>query len=402
MMKTYTTTEFAKKAHVSVRTVRYYDSIGLLKPSYYDDSGRRGYTNNDFLELQKILSLKFLGFSLKEIEQLTHDMPSKEISSYFDLQIKLVQKKINNLKQVEKGLIDASKIIEAQGTLKWEDVIHLIYLIDMEEQLMEQYQNAENLAIRIKLHTQFSVNKQGWFPWLFCQIGVCQDEKILEIGCGNGELWKNLDLDKNKVDCQNIVLSDISVGMVRDAMDNLKEYSFKYSVFDCNEIPYGEKMFHKLIANHMLFYVKNIAGVLKEAARVLKEEGIFYCTTYGKNHMREISELVKEFDNRIVLSEIELYKIFGIENGFDILKSYFEEVELKMYEDELLVGDAEILADYIFSCHGNQNEILHGRKKEFKEFLWRKMKSHKFKITKEAGVFICKRPRKNSDFSQTS
>ncbi len=57
MMKTYTTTEFAKKAHVSVRTVRYYDSIGLLKPSYYDDSGRRGYTNNDFLDLQKILSL---------------------------------------------------------------------------------------------------------------------------------------------------------------------------------------------------------------------------------------------------------------------------------------------------------------------------------------------------------
>lgn len=401
-MKTYTTTEFAKKAHVSVRTVRYYDSIGLLKPSYYDDNGKRGYTNNDFLELQKILSLKFLGFSLKEIEQLTHDIPSKEISSYFDLQIKLVQKKINNLKQVEKGLIDASKIIEAQGTLKWEDVIHLIYLIDMEEQLMEQYQNAENLAIRIKLHTQFSVNKQGWFPWLFCQIEVRQDEKVLEIGCGNGELWKNLDLSKNKVDCQNIILSDASVGMVRDAMDNLKEYSFKYSVFDCNEIPYGEKMFHKLIANHMLFYVKNIAGVLKEAARVLKEEGIFYCTTYGKNHMREISELVKEFDNRIVLSEIELYKIFGIENGFDILKSHFEEVELKMYEDELLVDDAEILADYIFSCHGNQNEILHGRKIEFKEFLWRKMKNHKFKITKEAGVFICKYPRKDSDFSQTS
>ena len=367
-MKTYTTTEFAKKAHVSVRTVRYYDSIGLLKPSYYDDSGRRGYTNNDFLELQKILSLKFLGFSLKEIEQLTHDMPSKEISSYFDLQIKLVQKKINNLKQVEKGLIDASKIIEAQGTLKWEDVIHLIYLIDMEEQLMEQYQNAENLAIRIKLHTQFSVNKQGWFPWLFCQIDVCQDEKVMEIGCGNGELWKNLDLSKNKVDCQNIILSDASVGMVRDAMDNLKEYSFKYSVFDCNEIPYGEKMFHKLIANHMLFYVKNIAGVLKEAARVLKEEGTFYCTTYGKNHMREISELVKEFDNRIVLSEIELYKIFGIENGFDILRNYFEEVELKMYEDELLVDDAEILQIIFFHVMETRIRYCMGEKKNLKSF----------------------------------
>lgn len=38
-------------------------------------------------------------------------------------------------------------------------------------------------------------------------------------------------------------------------------------------------------------------------------------------------------------------------------------------------------------------------KKEFKEFLWRKMKNHKFKITKEAGVFICKRPRLGSNYN---
>ena len=40
-MGTYSTTEFAKKANVSVRTIRYYDNIGLLKPSNYDDGGGR-------------------------------------------------------------------------------------------------------------------------------------------------------------------------------------------------------------------------------------------------------------------------------------------------------------------------------------------------------------------------
>ena len=191
-MGTYSTTEFAKKANVSVRTIRYYDNIGLLKPSNYDEGGGRCYSEKDFFQLQKILSLKFFGFSLKEIEELICDRASEEIKDLFNMQVKLVQKKIDNLKQVEKGLIDAKHIIESQGELRWENVINLLYLMDMEEQLLQQYQNSENIAIRIKLHTQFSANKLGWFPWLFHQIEIKEGSKILEIGCGNGELWKSI------------------------------------------------------------------------------------------------------------------------------------------------------------------------------------------------------------------
>lgn len=393
-METYTTTEFAKKAHVSVRTIRYYDNIGLLKPSCRDSNGGRCYTNDDFFGLQKILSLKFFGFSLKEIEQLTRDMASKEAAEIFNLQIKLIRKKIDDLRQVERGLVNAGKIIESRGSLKWEDVVNLIYLIDMEEQLVDQYRNSENIAVRINLHSRFSVNEQGWFAWLLAQADIKKGEKVLEIGCGNGEMWKKARLES--LECHEIVLSDISAGMIRDAMVNLKEYPFQYSVFDCHDIPFKDGSFDKLIANHMLFYAKNIAGVLKEVSRVLKDDGKFYCSAYGKNHMKEISELARMFDDRIVLSEIDLYKIFGIENGSEILSEYFEEVSLEMYEDGLLVDDAEVLGDYIFSCHGNQNEILLGRKEEFKKFLSGKMKAGKFRITKEAGVFVCKRPRRGN------
>lgn len=391
-MEMYSTTEFANKAHISTRTVRYYSNIGLLKPTYNAVDNHYYYTEDDFFKLQKILSLKYLGFSLKEIEQLIKDNTADEIRELFMLQIKLIRRKIENLKLVEKGLINANRIIESNNSLRWTDIINLIYLINMEDQLIENYRNSENLSIRIELHSRFSKDKHGWFAWLLSQIPVKKVENILEIGCGNGELWKSIDAEQ--LNDKEIILSDISAGMIQDAMNNLKEYKFKYSVFDCEEIPFSSSKFDMIIANHMLFYVKDITRALNEVCRVLKSNGEFYCSTYGKNHMKEISDLTKAFDERINLSEIELYKIFGVENGENILREHFEEVLYKKYDDFLEIDDGELLCEYIFSCHGNQNEILSGRKEEFKEFIKNEVRKRRMIISKDAGVFICKSPKK--------
>ncbi len=66
----YHTSQFAEKASVSVRTLRYYDSVGLLCPAEYTEAGYRLYTDSDLSRLQQILALKFLGFSLEEIQPL--------------------------------------------------------------------------------------------------------------------------------------------------------------------------------------------------------------------------------------------------------------------------------------------------------------------------------------------
>ena len=118
--------------------------------------------------------------------------------------------------------------------------------------------------------------------------------------------------------------------------------------------------------------------------------GKFYCSTYGREHMREITLLVQEFDPRITLSDVALYEIFGLENGQAILESYFSSVIMVLYEDYLLVDEAKPLLDYILSCHGNQSEILSQRQLEFKRFLQRKIAENGgIKITKMAGMFIC-------------
>jgi len=108
--------------------------------------------------------------------------------------------------------------------------------------------------------------------------------------------------------------------------------------------------------------------------------------------MKEISQLVKEFDSRIALSEVNLYDVFGLENGEEILKSHFKDLERKDYKDSLEVRDAGALMEYILSCHGNQQEYLSDRYEEFREFLEKKMEKKGFiHITKQAGAFICRK-----------
>ncbi|QWI69976.1 MerR family transcriptional regulator [Bacillus sp. 41-22] len=63
----YSIGEFSKRTGISIRTLQYYDELGLLKPEKNISSGHRVYKDRDILALQKIVSLKVLGYSLEEI-----------------------------------------------------------------------------------------------------------------------------------------------------------------------------------------------------------------------------------------------------------------------------------------------------------------------------------------------
>lgn len=394
--KYYTTGAFAKRARVTIRTIRYYDKRGILKPSYRAENGYRMYTDEDFARLQKILSLKYLGFSLEEIIALTINEDKVNINQSLQMQKELVSKRIRHLQMMEKALEETQDVLEESQSTDWNQILNLIHMTSMEHALIDHYKNTVNLDVRIELHRRYSQNPIPWFDWLYQQISFRNAERILELGCGNGELWACA----NKQDLQDktVYLTDISSGMVEDVQKRMTENNlgdFLYQMADCQNIPFEKNMFQVVIANHVLFYAKNMGQALSEIERVMTEDGIFYCTTYGKGHMREITELVQEFDSRIQLSEIALYEIFGLENGKEILEKQFNSVELELYEDELIVDEVEPLLDYILSCHGNQSEILSTRQLEFKQFLQEKMNEKGFiEIQKCAGLFKCSNKNK--------
>ena len=388
----YTTGEFAKRANVSVRAIRYYDDKGLLKPSEVRESGYRYYTDLDFIKLQRIIVLKRLGFSLEDIAEISsRDRDTDFIRESFQLQLNLIQGKLAELRRMEQTITEANECISTSKEPDWNKLIGLIHLLNMEETLADQYKNSVNVDARINLHRNYSLNPQGWYRWIYDLLPMKEMPQILEVGCGNGQLWKdNLDRLPDKLP---ITLSDISSGMLRNAQENLKEQSqcFRFECFDLQNIPYEDQSFDLIIANHVLFYAKDREKAFTELSRVLKTGGYLCCSTYGKQHMKEIALLVKEYDERIALSEVKLFDIFGLDYGHIELSRYFSSVDRHMYEDSLLVTELSPLADYIYSCHGNQRQILSNKKASFDQFLKKKLGRKGLRITKDAGVFLCRK-----------
>jgi MerR family transcriptional regulator, thiopeptide resistance regulator len=127
----YRTGQFAKKASVTIRTLRYYDQVGLLSPREHTGSGYRLYTDEDLLTLQHILALKFLGFSLDEIRMCLRRGP-KQLAEALAQQRAMMQEKRAQLDAIIRALAETESLLEA-GRCDWESVAGVIQAIRMEK-----------------------------------------------------------------------------------------------------------------------------------------------------------------------------------------------------------------------------------------------------------------------------
>lgn len=103
--------QLADLGNVSHRTLRYYDKIGLLKPSQIASNGYRQYNEKDLVRLQKILLLKKLGFSLEEIEGMLLEKDPSWIDSLKE-QIGLVDQKIQYFQLLKETIRKTIEIVD--------------------------------------------------------------------------------------------------------------------------------------------------------------------------------------------------------------------------------------------------------------------------------------------------
>lgn len=255
--------------------------------------------------------------------------------------------------------------------------------LNKKESVQAQYATSANLNTRISIHEKYSTNKTGFANWIFSNYRIPVGAKILELGCGTGNMWQNRAELISK--CSELVLSDFSEGMIKTARDNLKQFSdIIYKIIDIQNIPFEDEHFDVVIANMMLYHVPNLQKALNEVKRVLKTEGTFYAATYGEHGIVEY--LCQSLGAYGVTDKVN--KKFTLQNGEDILKKHFTKVERLDYEDSLEVTNIDDLIDYIYSL-SSMTELSQYPKDEIKSVLSRQEKNGTLTIPKEYGLFIC-------------
>lgn len=120
--------ELAKLTGLTIRTLRYYDQIGLYSPSGYSNAGYRLYRESDISRLHQILALKDLGLSLDEIKSILSDAdydPYHVVS----MQIDRLKEKMKTEQKLLKHLQNVSNVLENEESLTVEDFTTLLHMM---------------------------------------------------------------------------------------------------------------------------------------------------------------------------------------------------------------------------------------------------------------------------------
>jgi DNA-binding transcriptional MerR regulator len=132
--------ELAKQTGLSIRTLRYYDEIGLLVPSHRTEAEYRLYSEADIARLQQILSLRQLGFALKEIRECLEN-PEFSLPQVIDLHLARLQEQMAVSRSLFTQLSQLAQQLQTSESVAVEDLMTTMETITMTQQYLTQEQH---------------------------------------------------------------------------------------------------------------------------------------------------------------------------------------------------------------------------------------------------------------------
>ena len=106
--------EVAKKSGLPAKTIRYYESIGLVPEPHRSESGYRGYTSNDVMTLRFVEKARRMGFSVNDVENLLtlwrdQHRSSSEVKKLALQQIERIDQRVQELAKMREVLLDLTQ-----------------------------------------------------------------------------------------------------------------------------------------------------------------------------------------------------------------------------------------------------------------------------------------------------
>lgn len=117
--RTYSIGETAKMIGTTIKTIRYYDQVGLIKPTNYTEGGHRLYTTEDIWRLELITTLRYLDFGIDDIRKMMSG--EIQVDKALDWQIEALETQVSTLTNM------ISILQQAKGHESTRDSLHYIY-----------------------------------------------------------------------------------------------------------------------------------------------------------------------------------------------------------------------------------------------------------------------------------
>ena len=179
--------------------------------------------------------------------------------------------------------------------------------------------------------------------WALDLLPLRPDAIVLDAGCGWGRFTWPL-IEKHALASANITCCDSSLGMLQTAAQEADRcrHCPRFVVADIQALPFPANHYDGAMANQVLYHLPDIPAGISELARVVKADGWLLAATNSD----EVSVPVLDFHyaalDRLAIDYVAaLRSPFSMENGFDLLKRRFRNVEQVYFEDETLYHSAD-------------------------------------------------------------
>ena len=167
---------------------------------------------------------------------------------------------------------------------------------------------------------------------VFRLVAVVRPERVLEVGCGEGELAARLASELGA----GVVAIDQSPRMVELALAR----GVDARVADVQALPFEDGSFDVVVAAWMLYHVPDLQRGLSEVARVLRRGGRLLAVTNRADHLAEL----------FALAGIERCDLpFGGENGAELLAPHFATVDVFDADGTVVFSDIQMVRSYYAS-----------------------------------------------------
>jgi ubiquinone/menaquinone biosynthesis C-methylase UbiE len=263
-------------------------------------------------------------------------------------------------------------------------------LVDREYLTGVQYASDANLSARQSIY-RFQQPAIRISAWGLDLAGLGGDERVADVGCGNGLHLAELQRREHR---GAVVGMDLSAGMLDAA--RLRSSALLLAG-DAQHLPFADASFDCVLAMHMLYHVPDRDLAIGEMRRVLRPGGVLLALTNSHRHLEELNGLVGAALHEHTGADpaaLRAYLRFSSESGGEELQRHFADVERHDAHSELVVTEVQPIVDYVASM-GSIGAKIQGEPGPVLRDVEQRVRATidaegAFRIRTDVGCFVCR------------